>query len=66
MPPPILPITDPELIAAVAALTCAAESYRKAFLILADRRISLAAIFKGNPAVRAESEFAGRIGFTKI
>jgi hypothetical protein len=29
-------------------------------------RISLAAIFKGNPAVRAGSEFAGRIGFTKF
>jgi hypothetical protein len=37
MPPPIPPITDPELIEAVSALTRAADSYRKAFLLLADR-----------------------------
>jgi hypothetical protein len=35
--PPIPPITDPELIEAVSALTRAADSYRKAFLLLADR-----------------------------
>ena len=37
MPPPIPPITDPELLEAVSALTRAADSYRKAFLLLADR-----------------------------
>jgi hypothetical protein len=37
MPPPIPPITDPDLIEAVSALTRAADSYRKAFLLLADR-----------------------------
>jgi hypothetical protein len=40
MPPPIPPITDPELIEAVSALTRAADSYRKAFLLLADRLLA--------------------------
>jgi hypothetical protein len=37
MPPAIPPITDPDLLDSVSALTCAADSYRKAFLLLADR-----------------------------
>jgi hypothetical protein len=37
MPPPIPPITAPDLIEAVSALTRAADSYRKAFLLLAHR-----------------------------
>ena len=40
MPPPIPPITDPELIEAVSALTGTAETYRKAFLLLADRLLA--------------------------
>jgi len=37
MPPPIPPITDPELISAVSALARAGETYRKAFFLLAGR-----------------------------
>ncbi len=40
MPPPIPPITDPELLEAVSALTRAADSYRKAFLLLSHRLLS--------------------------
>jgi hypothetical protein len=40
MPPPIPPITDPELIEAVSALTRAAESYRQAFFLLAQRLLT--------------------------
>jgi hypothetical protein len=40
MPPPLPPITDPELIEAVSALTRAAESYRQAFFLLAQRLLT--------------------------
>ena len=40
MPPSIPPITDPELLEAVSALTRAADSYRKAFFLLADRLLT--------------------------
>ncbi len=40
MPPPIPPITDPELLAAVSALTRAADSYRNAFFVLMQRLVT--------------------------
>jgi len=40
MPPPIPPITDPELLEAVSALTRAADSYRKAFFVLVHRLVT--------------------------
>jgi hypothetical protein len=48
-PPAIPPITDPDLLDAVSALTHAANSYRKAFLLLANY---LHAYGAGNEEVR--------------
>jgi hypothetical protein len=38
--PPIPPITDPELLEAVSALTRSAQSFRKAFFLLSGRLLA--------------------------